>query len=217
VGSGDDELEQRLANLQMGEFIYEQPAAGDSAYTFKHALTQEVAYNSILLERRKQIHEKAAQAIEALYATNLVDHYEDLAHHYSRSGSALKAACYLHLAAEFAMNRSAYTEASARLTTALELLQREPDSVERDQRELNVRLSLGICMMLGMKGGLVSLQVRDMLERAHALCENVGDERTLFQILENLSFQLAAPQSGANLTGESRKLWIGDFLRLHCT
>jgi predicted ATPase len=57
----DAELEQRLADLQSAEFIYEQPAIGDTEYTFKHALTQEAEYNSILVDRRKQIHERAAQ------------------------------------------------------------------------------------------------------------------------------------------------------------
>ena len=65
-----DELEQMLAQLQLGEFINEQPAVGDVEYTFKHALTQEVAYKSMLVERRKQIHESAAQAMKALFATN---------------------------------------------------------------------------------------------------------------------------------------------------
>jgi predicted ATPase len=66
-----DELDEMLADLQSGEFIYEQAAITDTEYIFKHALTQQVAYNSILLERRTQIHERAAQAIEGLYATNL--------------------------------------------------------------------------------------------------------------------------------------------------
>src|SRR5713101_3290254 len=61
----EDELEQRLSRLQAGEFIYEQPAAGDLEYTFKHALTQEVAYNSLLIERRKPLHERAGQALES--------------------------------------------------------------------------------------------------------------------------------------------------------
>ncbi len=59
-----DELDRMLSRLQVGEFIFEQPAAGDIEYTFKHALTQEVAYNSILIEHRKWIHERTAQAIE---------------------------------------------------------------------------------------------------------------------------------------------------------
>ena len=57
-----------LNDLQLGEFIYEQPAVGDTEYIFKHALTQEVAYNSILKERRKQLHERIGRAVEELYA-----------------------------------------------------------------------------------------------------------------------------------------------------
>jgi len=189
VAKSDGELERMLADLQMSEFIYEQPATGDIEYTFKHALTQEVAYNSILIERRKQIHERAAQAFEALFATNLADHYEDLAHHYGRSGNALKAVNYLHLAAQQAMNRSAYAEARGQLTSALKLLSMQPDEVKRDQAEIAVRLSLAICMMYGVSGGLAATIVSDILERARELCQKVGDDARLFEVLEILSFQ----------------------------
>jgi predicted ATPase len=63
----DTHLERTLADLQAGEFIYEQPAASDVEYVFKHALTQEVAYNSLLIERRKQLHERAGQALESIF------------------------------------------------------------------------------------------------------------------------------------------------------
>ncbi|MBV8454977.1 MAG: hypothetical protein JOZ29_22310 [Deltaproteobacteria bacterium] len=86
-----DDLSEMPGDLQLAEFIYEQPAVSDIEYTFKHALTQEVAYNSILLERHKQIHERAAQVVEALFATNLQGQYADLARHYVRSGNVSKA------------------------------------------------------------------------------------------------------------------------------
>jgi class 3 adenylate cyclase len=63
-GTKDDDLERMLASLQMAEFIYEQPTTGDIEYIFKHGLTQEVAYNSLLIERRKQLHERAGGALE---------------------------------------------------------------------------------------------------------------------------------------------------------
>ena len=84
-----------LRDLQIAEFIYEQPAVGDVEYTFKHALTQEVAYNSVLGERRKLLHERVGAAIEALYAERLDDHLEELARHYGRGGNADKAVDYL--------------------------------------------------------------------------------------------------------------------------
>src|SRR5437899_1675199 len=69
----DDELGQMLSRLQAGEFIYEQPAAGDDEYIFQHALTQEVAYNALLVERRKVLHEHAGQALESMFAEQLDD------------------------------------------------------------------------------------------------------------------------------------------------
>jgi len=87
----DDETDRLLADLQLAEFIYEQPAVGDTEYIFKHALTQEVSYNSLLIERRKQLHELAGAALESMFAGQLDDYLEDLAHHYSRSENVEKA------------------------------------------------------------------------------------------------------------------------------
>jgi hypothetical protein len=78
-------LERMLAELRTAEFIYEQPALADTEYIFKHALTQEVAYNSLLIERRKLLHERAGQALESMFADQLDDHLSQLAHHYSHS------------------------------------------------------------------------------------------------------------------------------------
>ena len=121
-----------MIDLQLAEFIYEQPAVGDTEYVFKHALTQEVAYNSLLMERRKHIHERAAQATESLFAASLADHYPDLARHYERSGNVPKAVNYLHLAAQQTMDRTAYVEAAGQLSTALDLLGTQPENSERD-------------------------------------------------------------------------------------
>jgi predicted ATPase len=78
----EDELHRLLSSLQRKEFLYEQPAFPEVEYLFKHALTQEVAYNSVLQDRRKLLHERTAQALEALYSAGLEDHYSELAHHY---------------------------------------------------------------------------------------------------------------------------------------
>ncbi len=86
-----EELKSSLLNLQGLEFIYEKHLFPELEYIFKHALTQEVAYNSLLLKRRKEIHDKIGRAIEALYSERLEAFYEMLAHHYSRSDSLEKA------------------------------------------------------------------------------------------------------------------------------
>src|SRR6185437_1707826 len=98
AGKSEEELERLIVNLQLGEFVYEQPSISDVEYTFKHALTQEVAYNSVLMERRKQLHETVGEAMESIYSGSLDDHLADLARHFSRSGNRAKAVEYLRRA-----------------------------------------------------------------------------------------------------------------------
>src|SRR5262249_47105705 len=121
-----DELEQMLSHLQLSEFINEQPAVGEVEYSFKHALTQEVAYNSLLGEARRAIHEKTANAIEALFDGRLEDHYSELAYHFLRSADVAKGIHYAQLAADQAVNRAAYSEASNLIEAAVKLLDRLP-------------------------------------------------------------------------------------------
>ncbi len=88
LSTSDDELNRMLSDLQMAEFIYEQPATGDIEYIFKHALTQEVAYHALLVQRRKLLHERAGEVLESMFADQLDDHLGELARHYSRSDNA---------------------------------------------------------------------------------------------------------------------------------
>jgi class 3 adenylate cyclase len=123
------ELQGLLAQLQAKELLYEQPAFPEPEYTFKHALTQEVAYHSLLLERRRLLHERTAQALEALFPDRLEEYASELAHHYRQSGNTAKAVEYLQRAGRQAMQRSAYAKAVAHLTTALTLLEALPDTL----------------------------------------------------------------------------------------
>ena len=140
----DEELERMLAALQLSEFIYEQPAFPESAYTFKHALTQEVAYGSLLIERRKNLHEGTAHQIEVSlqFATGRPLRRVWLIT-ISCSGNSLKALEYLQLAAQQAIERSANTEAINHLTAAVHLLNTLPDTPQRDRQELALQTMLG--------------------------------------------------------------------------
>jgi len=89
-------------------------------------VTQEVAYNSLLIDRRKVLHERAGLALESMFAEQLEDHLDELAHHYSRSERVAKAAHYLCLAGRRALDSSAHTEATALLSTGLERLRTLP-------------------------------------------------------------------------------------------
>ena len=180
----EDELYRLLASLQHKEFLYEQPAFPEVEYIFKHALTQEVAYGTVLQERRKALHERTAQAMEALYRATLDEHYSELAHHYSRSGNTEKAVEYLHLAGQQAVQRSANTEAITHLTTALDLLNALPDTCERAQQELMLHVTLG--MPLQATRGFSSPEVMATYARARELCQQLGETRQLFPVLLGL-------------------------------
>jgi predicted ATPase len=142
VARSEDDLERTLAGLQMAEFIYQQPSFPERQYIFKHALTQEVAYGSLLIERRKLLHERAAAAMEELYADRLSDHVIQLAHHYRHSGKIAKAVEYLHRAGEQTLAHLPNQEAINSLTEALELLMTIPDDPDRAQRELPIQLAI---------------------------------------------------------------------------
>lgn len=121
-----------MEHLQLAEFIYEQPAIGDVEYSFKHALTLEVAYGSILSERRKLLHGYIAESLEVVYGTRLGDHLEQLAHHYANSANTVKAINYLRQAGGQAVDRASYTQAVGQFSRALKLLEKLPDNADRE-------------------------------------------------------------------------------------
>jgi predicted ATPase/class 3 adenylate cyclase len=180
----NDELERMLARLQAGEFIDEQPATGDVEYTFRHALTQEVAYNALLVERRKLLHERAGVALESMFAGELDDHLDELAHHYSRSDNVGKAVECLGRAGQQALQRSAYADAINNLSAAINLLQKLPDSPERIQRELLLQLALGPALIAVR--GVAGPEVERAYARSRELCERLGDPPELFPALYGL-------------------------------
>jgi tetratricopeptide (TPR) repeat protein len=173
----DDELNRLLDDLQLGEFIYEQPAVGDTKYIFKHALTQEVAYNSVLIKRRKQLHERIGGALETLYASSLDDHLSELAHHFGRGNNLDKAVDYLGRASQQAVSRSAFNESQALLQKALEWVQRLPKSPERDTRELTLQLALGRITVATR--GWPSADSAAVYARARILAERTGAAESL--------------------------------------
>ena len=183
-GKSADELEPMLGRLQADEFIYEQPAADDFNYIFKHALTHEVAYNSLLVERRKILHERAAQSLETIFAAQLEDHLSELAHHYSRSQNSSKAVQYLHLAGVQAVHRSANSEAIAHLAQAIEFLQALPETRERSRQELELQVLLGVPLIATKGWG--NPEVERAYTRARQLSEQLGDAQQLFVTLYGL-------------------------------
>ena len=173
VRRSDDELNRLLNDLQLGEFIYEQPAVGDTEYIFKHALTQEVSYNSILQERRQQLHERTAAALETLYTSTVDEHLAQLAHHYVRSANPEKAVEYLTRAGQQALKRSAFAEAQSQLQQGLEWTKKLSESPERDERELELARTLA--QVLLVTRGFTAPETRAAAERARDLAEKSGN------------------------------------------
>ena len=208
VGKTDDELTPMLSNLQTAEFIYEQPAFPENEYTFKHALTQEVAYDSVLMERRRSIHERTAAAVEATFADTLDDHLAGLAHHYSRSGNAPKAIEYLTRAADQARMRSAYNDAIGYAREALTLIATMPESRERDQEELKVLMLL--TPLIVTTQGFSAQEMTRSLERAQEICRCSGETPEMFGVMFQLwSFDRFHQATARESRGRGRLADVG--------
>jgi predicted ATPase len=178
------QLERMLRDLQAGEFIYEQPASADIEYVFKHALTQEVAYKSLLTERRKLLHERTAQALESVFADNLDDHLSELARHYSCSDNVGSAIEYLRRAGQRALRRSAHAEGIVHFTDALSSLKNLPEVPERDEKELDLQIKLGICYM-ALKG-YAAPEVTAAFSRAMQLCRQVEQRPETISVMAGM-------------------------------
>jgi tetratricopeptide (TPR) repeat protein len=128
-----EELRVRLTNLVGLEILYEKALYPELEYIFKNVLTQEVAYESLLKQRRQEIHGRIARTIEELYADRLPEHYELLAHHYGRSGEAEKAIEYLMLAAEKSNQNKAAQAACEFFRQALKVVESTHISLDPDK------------------------------------------------------------------------------------
>jgi class 3 adenylate cyclase/tetratricopeptide (TPR) repeat protein len=174
-----DALAEGLARLQAAEFLYETSLFPDAEYTFNHALTHEVAYGSLLQDRRRTLHARTVEAIEHLYPERLAEHVERLAHHALWGDVWEKAVSYLRQAAGKAMERSAYREAVTRLNQALDALRHLPDGRTRTEQatDLHVDASVASAGMGQFPKGA------EHAREAERLAETLGDERRLARVL----------------------------------
>ncbi|HKZ05554.1 MAG TPA: AAA family ATPase, partial [Methylomirabilota bacterium] len=164
-----------LAHLQAAEFLYETSQFPEPEYTFKHALTHEVAYGSVLPDRGRALHGEVLAAIETRYADRLAEQMDRLAYHAYRGQVWDKALTYLAQAGDKAFARSANREAVTFLEDALTALDRLPPTAERQ--------ALGVDLRFVLRNALQPLGELDSqlrrLEEAEALATALGDERRL--------------------------------------
>jgi tetratricopeptide (TPR) repeat protein len=175
VGLPEDALRQKLGHLQAAEFLYETKLFPDLEYTFKHALTHEVTYGSMLLDRRRTLHARIIDAIEQLYQDRWIEQVDRLAYHAVRGEAWGKAVHYLSEAGNKAWERSALRESLSCFEQGLAGLQHLPETRENLEQAVDLRIDLRKTLMI-----LGELErVRDTLLEAHALAKNFGDERRI--------------------------------------
>jgi class 3 adenylate cyclase/tetratricopeptide (TPR) repeat protein len=175
AGLGEDDLREGLSRLQTAEFVYETSLFPDLEYTFKHALTHEVAYGSLLQQRRRALHARIVEVLEALYLDRQAEQVERLAHHAVRGEMWAKAVLYSRLAGEKAGARSAYGEAVGHLEHALMALDHLAQTRETQEQAVDLYFDL--------RNALLPLndheRMLDCLRQAESIAAALDDRRRL--------------------------------------
>ena len=179
----EEELLRRLDHLQTAEFLYEAKLFPDLEYTFKHGLTCQVAYSSLVQDRRRVLHAAVSEAIERLYVDRLNEHVERIAHHALRGEMWDKAVIYLRQAGVKAADRSAHREAVTYLDQALEALKHFPENRQTFELAIDIRLSMRSSLLpLGEQA-----KIFERMREAQKFAESLNDQRRLGQVSAYLS------------------------------
>ena len=193
-------LHRGLAHLQAAEFLYETRLFPEPEYTFKHALTHEVAYNSLLLERRRGLHARLVEALEALAPERVAEQVERLAHHALRGEVWDKAVTYCQQAGARAYDRAAFREAVASFEQALQALAHLPEHGDTRVLAIELRLALGGSLSaLGEYGRRLAL-----LGEAEALARALDDRARLGRVLAEMAqvLRMTGDHDGAMAAGQ---------------
>jgi tetratricopeptide (TPR) repeat protein len=184
----EEDLRRALARLQSAEFLYEAAVFPDLEYTFKHALTHEVAYVGLLHDRRRLMHSRATEAIERLSAERVSEQAELLAYHAVRGELWDKAVAYLRQAGLRAMARAAHREAVAHLEQAHGALRHFPETRATIELTIDVRLDLRNALLpLGETS-----RIGEHLHEAEMLARTLGDQHRLAWIATFMVVQCRA-------------------------
>jgi len=174
----EEPLRLGLTHLQAAEFLYETRLFPEHEYTFKHALTHEVAYGSLLQDRRRALHARIVEALETLAGERVAEQVERLAHHALRGEVWAKALTYCRQAGEKAMARSAHREAVGSFEQALGALQHLPEQHHTLEQAIDLRLALRSALWPSSDFGRILAYLRE----AEALAAALDDPRRLAQV-----------------------------------
>jgi tetratricopeptide (TPR) repeat protein len=200
IWEGPGAVEPLLGELKRLEFVYEDTGAAEPIYVFKHVLTQEVAYGSLLHERRRALHARIVESIETLYADRLAEQVERLARHAFWGEVWDKAVAYYWQAGAKALARSALREAVACFEQALVAVGHLPESQERREQAIDLRLDMRHALMaLGAFEAMF-----DHLCAAERLAASLDDPRRLGWVSAYLSvyFNITGDHDRAVETGQ---------------
>ena len=182
----EPDLRRGLAHLQAAEFLYETSLFPDLEYTFKHALTHDVAYGTLLQQRRRELHARIVEVIERLYADRLAMHIERLAYHALRGEVWDRATTYLREAGMRAAMRSAYGESLTSFEEALGALAHLPESREAKAQAIDLRLDSRVALApLGQYD-----RILDRMREAEIFARELGDRRRLGLVLADMGARL---------------------------
>jgi hypothetical protein len=177
-------LQGALAQLVEAELVTQRGMPPQAVYTFKHALIQDVAYQSLLRSTRQQYHQQIAQILEERFPDIVETQPELLAQHDTEAGLGVSAIRYWQQAGERALQRSAYTEAIGHLTRGLDLLASVPDSLDRAHQELELQAMLGSALVVIRGNG--APEVGRAYARVREICHHVGETPPRLPVLWGL-------------------------------
>jgi predicted ATPase len=189
----EETLQRELQRLVTAELLYQRGVPPQATYLFKHALIQDVAYQSLLKSTRQHYHQRIAQVLEARFPEVIATRPELLAHHYTEASMPAQAVDYWQQAGQQASDRSANLEAVSHFTTGIELLKTLPETPERTQHALTLYIGLGTALL--MTKGQAAPEVEHAYTQARALCQQVAETPQLAQVLLGLwRFYIARSQ-----------------------
>jgi transcriptional regulator with AAA-type ATPase domain/tetratricopeptide (TPR) repeat protein len=208
TGTRVDTLRDRMGHLQSADFMYETNTFPQSEYTFRHALTREVAYASMPAGERRALHARILEAIQALHADRLVEHVERLAHHAFHGEVWERAVTHLRQAGAKALAGAAYSAAAAHFEQALVALSHLPETAETQEQAIDLRFEVRHALFpLGQpERGL------QYLREAEGIARRLGDSQRLGWVSAYMCYYLLPKDLRESLTFGQRAHAIGEEL-----
>jgi class 3 adenylate cyclase len=180
----EDEILSCISLLEQADIIYRVGISPVLRFAFKHALLRDAIYETLLRSKRQQIHGDVAAIFERTFPDLAENQPEVLAYHYQEAGNHQLAIRYWLTSGQRALAHSANIEAIAHFRNALQLLSALPETPERNKREVDVQLALGIPLIAVQ--GYASIETREAFSRARSLCLQLGNIPEYFQALFGL-------------------------------